>query len=99
MMTEPIASDALDAEGRGYPRPQLRRDQWISLNGAWEFAFDPDAIWRDPAEVVWSERIRVPFTAEAPASGTRHSGFFRACWYRRRCELPPLPGSDRRLLH
>ena len=26
---------------QGYPRPQLRRDGWVSLNGAWEFQMDP----------------------------------------------------------
>ena len=23
-----------------YPRPQMRRENWINLNGIWEFAFD-----------------------------------------------------------
>ena len=23
-----------------YPRPQLRRDHWIRLNGSWNFTFD-----------------------------------------------------------
>src|SRR4030095_9463370 len=29
-----------------------------------------------------------PFAPESPLSGVGHTGFFRACWYRRRCELP-----------
>ena len=30
---------------RGYPRPQLYRSGWQSLNGEWDFALDPDANW------------------------------------------------------
>ena len=26
-----------------YPRPQLERKEWTSLNGKWEFALDRDA--------------------------------------------------------
>ena len=25
-----------------HPRPDLRRDGWLSLNGPWQFRFDPD---------------------------------------------------------
>ena len=99
MPLAPISSRQLDHLGRGYPRPQLQRETWYSLNGPWDFAFDPDGIWRNSSEVDWSERITVPFAPEAAASGIGHTGFFRACWYRRRCELPPRSGGERWLLH
>jgi beta-galactosidase/beta-glucuronidase len=98
----PIAStpsDKTDAYGRGYPRPQLQRGAWYSLNGSWDFALDPNAVWRGADEVDWSDRILVPFAPEAPASGIGHTGFFRACWYRLRCELPPRRAGERWLLH
>ena len=94
-----IGADTVDPEGRAYPRPQLRRERWWSLNGPWEFAFDPDAAWRLPNEVQWSHRIRVPFAPEAPASGIGHRGFFRACWYRRTCDLPERDAGERWILH
>jgi beta-galactosidase/beta-glucuronidase len=94
-----IPASKLDAEGRGYPRPQLQRESWVSLNGAWEFALDPDGAWSQPTEVAWAERIRVPFAPETPASGIGHTGFFRACWYRRRIELPDRAAGERWLLH
>jgi beta-galactosidase/beta-glucuronidase len=88
-----ISSTSLDASGRGYPRPQLRREQWLSLNGQWQFAFDADAIWRTPPDVKWTDTIEVPFAPETRASGLGNTGFFRACWYRRVCSLPsPAPG-------
>jgi hypothetical protein len=87
-MTLPaISSDALDACLHGYPRPQLRRNTWVSLNGEWEFAIDPSASWSVPAEVEWRTRIRVPFAPETLASGIGDTGFYRRCWYRRRVEL------------
>src|SRR4029453_1456472 len=99
MPIEPILRDQLDAIGRGYPRQQLQRGSWYSLNGIWEFALDPDATWRKPAEVAWSEQIQVPFAPEAAASGIGYTGFFTACWYRRRIILPDTPEAHRWLLH
>ena len=99
MSLAPLSSDSLDALGRGYPRPQLRRDSWISLNGEWEFAIDDHGSIRFPAEVVWSQAIQVPFAPEAPASGVGRRDFFHVCWYRRTCDLPPSTEGDRWLLH
>ena len=65
-----IPSERLDHHRRGYPRPQLVRDEWYSLNGRWEFALDVDGVWQAPEEVRWSaQQILVPFAPEAPASG------------------------------
>lgn len=41
----------------------------------------------------------MPFAPETPASGVGHTGFFQACWYRRRFDAPPLTASERLLLH
>jgi beta-galactosidase/beta-glucuronidase len=99
MFLTDIASSHIDHHGRGYPRPQLQRERWYSLNGPWDFALDPDGIWRNANQVDWSERITVPFAPEAASSGIGHTGFFRACWYRRRCELPPRSPGERWILH
>jgi hypothetical protein len=72
-----LASDALDDQGRGYPRPQLQRRTWYSLNGTWEFACDVDGTRARASAVEWTERITVPFAPEAPASGIGRTGFFR----------------------
>jgi len=98
-MIDGLPSDSLDATGRGYPRPQLRRDGWRSLNGEWEFALDPHGAYTGPDEVSWNARITVPYAPEAPASGIADTSFYKACWYRRPCVLPPLEPFHRRLLH
>ncbi len=83
-----------------YPRPLLRRAQWIPLDGVWDFALDPDGVWRRPSDVLsYESRIRVPFAPETVASGIGNTGFYRACWYRREFVLPVLAPSQRLLLH
>jgi len=99
MSLSSIASTEFDHLRRGYPRPQLRRANWMSLNGTWDFAFDHDGRWHRPDQVDWQARIVVPFSPEAPASGLGQTGFFRTCWYRTRVDLPALPAEHRRLLH
>ena len=44
--------------GRGYPRPQLRREEWTSLDGTWQFAIDENALWARPDEVEVGYRYR-----------------------------------------
>jgi len=83
----------------GYPRPQLERSHWIDLNGPWDFALDPDGIWVSPGDVQWNATIVVPYAPETTASGINENSFFRACWYRRTVEAPPLPNGQRLLLH
>ncbi|MHB8683524.1 MAG: glycoside hydrolase family 2 protein [Dehalococcoidia bacterium] len=83
----------------GYPRPQLERDVWTSLDGAWQFAFDDAARWRDPDDVAWDREIRVPFAPETPASGIADTGFHPVCWYRRTFDVPSSAAGERVVLH
>ena len=71
-----------------YPRPQLVRDAWQSLNGEWEFAFDHEQRFSHPGDPIdWSARINVPFAPESKASGIGDESFHMACWYRRTFDL------------
>ena len=56
-------------KARGYPRPQLERAAWISLNGRWDFAIDHNGRITSPDAVKWDSAIEVPFSPETPASG------------------------------
>src|SRR3954470_17981382 len=90
---------SIEPAGRGYPRPQMRRDGWQSLNGEWEFALDPDGRWAQPRDVAWAARIVVPFAPETPRSLVHNTGFFRVCWYRRTLPVHDLRDSERLILH
>src|SRR4051812_3244053 len=94
----PAASSSQSENKHAYPRPQLRRKDWISLNGIWDFAFDEDAVWTEPYTVEWSPKIKVPFSPETRASGLNASGFFCAVWYRRSFDRPELAPGQRLLL-
>jgi hypothetical protein len=85
-----------------YPRPQLRRPQWLSLDGTWRFAFDDDMRWRIPADVrEWTHTIEVPFAPECERSGIGDQGFHRAVWYEREFDIdaPSLAHGRRIVLH
>jgi beta-galactosidase/beta-glucuronidase len=92
-----VVTPSIDAHA--YPRPQLRRDTWTSLNGIWDFALDYDGRCRRPEEISWDSRIVVPFSPETPASGVHDTGFYCACWYRRTFDAPLLQSGQRLLLH
>lgn len=97
----PTQASNSHAGGRehGYPRPQLWRAGWISLNGTWSFAIDFEARWRDPSEVAWAREIEVPFAPEAARSGVGEADLFRACWYRRTVDVPDGRPGERLILH
>jgi len=82
----------------GYPRPQLQRAQWTSLNGPWNFCFDDEGCDNCPtADGQWAHQIIVPYPPEAKASGIFDRGFHKVCWYQREFDAPP--GEGRVILH
>ena len=47
-----------------YPRPQMRRDSYLNLNGEWEFG-----VTQKKFPKTYSRTIRVPFCPESLLSG------------------------------
>lgn len=81
-----------------YPRPQLQRSHWFSLNGPWKFTFDDEGQYSQPNQIShWSHIIEVPFAPESIQSGIADTGFHPYCWYEREFNLPAAEG--RVLLH
>ena len=81
-----------------YPRPQLVRENWMSLNGAWRFIFDNEDRYHEPSDITeWPLEIQVPYPPESKMSGIGDRGFHLACWYQREFEM--LPGDDTVVLH
>lgn len=87
------------AAAHGYPRPMLRRPEWTSLNGPWQFALDAEAVHQAPRTVPFDSTIEVPFSPETRRSGIADTGLYKACWYRREVELAPIAATERVLLH
>lgn len=68
-----------------YPRPQLTRDAWRSLNGRWQFAAAEPGE-QPPVGKTLKERILVPYPVESQLSGIeRHED---RMWYRRTFTVP-----------
>lgn len=81
-----------------YPRPQMRRDSYLNLNGRWEYAITDS----DESPRRWDGTILVPFSPESALSGVGRSlqpG--QTLWYRREVILPQgfIPADGRLLLH
>jgi beta-galactosidase/beta-glucuronidase len=102
--TKPAAATTTVA-ATGYPRPQLVRTDWASLDGSWDFAYDDeDCGLREHWEraVGFDLTITVPFPPESPDSGVRDERVHRICWYHRRitdADLRSAGSGGRHLLH
>ena len=77
-----------------YPRPQLRRDSYVNLNGHWDFAVG------DNVPAAFAQEILVPFCVESALSGiNKHFEEGVGLWYRKTVTLPPDFNRGRVLLH
>ncbi len=84
-----------DAVLQEYPRPQLRRESYVNLNGYWDYAITPG----DARPEEFDGKILVPFSPEAELSGVGRSLLpGQTLWYRRRLSLAREAGK-RLLLH
>lgn len=86
-----------------YPQPQFEREQWMTLNGTWEFDFDDRNVglaenWGS-GQRKFSRNILVPYCFESPKSGIGDTSFHPYVWYRRSFNLPPAWKGRRILLH
>lgn len=73
-----------------YPRPQFVRENWMCLNGAWDFSFDTDCFDRT---------IMVPFAYQTRLSGLHCREAHNTVWYRTTFTLPAAMQGKNILLH
>ena len=80
-----------------YPRPQLRRESWLSLNGRWQYAIRPR---KEKQPAVFDGEIIVPFSPECLLSGVQKNVMPEdRLWYQRTFALPEGFRKERVLLH
>lgn len=86
-----------------YPRPQLMRNDWMNLNGTWDFAFDDKNIglkekWFK-GNKEFEHDINVPFVYQTELSGINETAFHDWVWYRREFEVPKSFQGNQIVLH
>jgi len=62
-----------------YPRPQFVRENWMCLNGEWDFSFDVD---------TFDQKIIVPYAHQTKLSGINIQDFYDTVWYKKEFEVP-----------
>ena len=88
-----------------HPNPQFERENWLSLNGEWDFGFqkatagfrfstDESFAVKKRDEADYTHKIHVPFCIESELSGIGYTGFINAVWYRKKITLKK---NDRRI--
>lgn len=79
-----------------YPRPQLRRESYINLNGVWQYAITP----ADAVPEAMDGEIIVPFSPECELSDVNRTVHpDDSLWYTRHFDIPSGFNRGRVLLH
>ena len=87
-----------------HPRPDLCRDNWMSLNGEWQFEIDKAADGESRGLTYGKDlqsKITVPFCPESKLSGIGlgNTERLKDVWYRRVFEVPPAMKGKRFRIH
>ena len=85
-----------DNAWHSYPRPQMRRPDWLNLNGLWDYGIAP----RKASQPLYEGLILVPYPLESALSGVKRGLKPKEClWYRRTFQVPESWEGQRVLLH
>ncbi|PZX57835.1 glycoside hydrolase family 2 protein [Algoriphagus chordae] len=97
IMTEWAAQVTPENVHREYPRPQMTRENWVNLNGLWNYAI------RSKGQAVptsYDGEILVPFAVESALSGVGKTvGKDNELWYNTTFSTPKKSRNDKVILH
>ncbi len=85
-----------------YPRPNLVREDWLCLNGKWDFEIDNARVGYHKDYQLshkLNSKITLPFCPESALSGIGHTDYMNCVWYKREVEIPESFGAKRVILH
>ena len=83
---------------KGYPRPQFVRENWLDLNGEWDFSFDDDNLgiqkkWYQ--DLCTDTKINVPFAYQTKLSGINDDKHHIVMWYAKKQLFNKLNKNER----
>ncbi|TSA33295.1 MAG: beta-galactosidase [Porphyromonadaceae bacterium] len=97
LMTQWSADVAPGKTWTEYPRPQMQRNNWVNLNGLWDYAITDTAAG---APSSWDGKILVPYPIESALSGVmKRVTAHEKIWYQRILKVPAHLRSKRILLN
>lgn len=81
-----------------YPNPQFERENWINLNGKWNFGFkkakkgfklsENDSLaMKIYKEAIYPYQVNVPFCIESELSSVGYKNFVNLVWYSKKINL------------
>ena len=73
-----------------HPNPQFEREDWVNLNGEWEFELDRGVSGIDRKfyeRTSLSSKITVPFCPESVLSGVGNTDYLNCVWYLKRVKI------------
>lgn len=85
-----------------HPRPDFQRNDWVNLNGVWNFDFDDDDVGEKEVWFLGHEyrkQIIVPFCYQSKLSGIDDQSHHEVVWYQREFTVPSEFKGKRILLH
>lgn len=86
-----------------HPKPQFMRENWINLNGEWQFEIDHSNSGAEKGyfntDKEFSMKINVPFCPESKLSGIEYKDFMNSVWYKREFCLNEEQLNGRVVLH
>lgn len=86
-----------------HPKPQFMRDEWINLNGEWQFDIDNANSGKSrglfETNTEFPMVINVPFCPESKLSGIEHTDFLNAVWYKRNFNITKEQLKGKVILH
>lgn len=92
--TEEVNPDKLFPQ---YPRPQMTRNNWVNLNGYWEYTIQPKET---KAPKDYEGEILVPFPVESKLSEVKQLvGDENYLWYKKEFKSSQINANEKLLLH
>ncbi|WP_078392957.1 glycoside hydrolase family 2 protein [Shouchella patagoniensis] len=92
----------MDKIDNRFPRPRFVREDWLNLNGEWNFSFDDEnrgkkERWYNTSR--FNQTITVPYSYETKESGINKQTFHPVVWYGKEVTIPDSQQGKDVLLH